>query len=105
PQGDGGDGFRKSALRTRFLLNPSYATRCETCGFHTKREVPMNRNIAGILITMSILATSLGTAQAQNTAAIDAALRGAVERKDIPGVVGLVTDRQRVIYQGAFGVA
>ena len=32
-------------------------------------------------------------------------LRGAVERKDVPGVVALVTDRQRVLYQGAFGVA
>ena len=38
-------------------------------------------------------------------AAIDASLRGAVERKDVPGVVALVTDRQRVLYQGAFGVA
>jgi CubicO group peptidase (beta-lactamase class C family) len=65
----------------------------------------MNRNIAGVTLTMSILATSLGSAQAQNTGAIDAALRGAVERKDVPGVVALVTDRQRVIYEGAFGVA
>ena len=29
----------------------------------------------------------------------------AVERKDVPGVVALVTDRERVLYQGAFGVA
>ena len=65
----------------------------------------MNRNIAGVTLTMSILATSLGSAQAQNTGAIDAALRGAVERKDVPGVVALVTDRRGVIYQGAFGVA
>jgi len=65
----------------------------------------MNRNIAGVTLTMSILATSLGSALAQNTGAIDAALRGAVERKDVPGVVALVTDRQRVIYEGAFGVA
>src|SRR4029077_15618886 len=36
---------------------------------------------------------------------MDAALRGAVERKDVPGVVALVTDRRRVLYQGAFGVA
>ena len=65
----------------------------------------MNRNIAGVILTMSILAPSLGSAQAQNTGAIDAALRGAVERKDVPGVVALVTDRRGVIYQGAFGVA
>ncbi len=32
-------------------------------------------------------------------------LRAAVERKDVPGVVALVTNRDRVLYQGAFGVA
>jgi CubicO group peptidase (beta-lactamase class C family) len=55
-----------------------------------------------------VLAASLGTLRAQNSpgsAAIDASLRDAVERKDVPGVVALVTDRQRVLYQGAFGVA
>ena len=49
-----------------------------------------------------------GTASAQNSpgsAAIDTSLRAAVERKDVPGVVALVTDRERVLYQGAFGVA
>ena len=49
-----------------------------------------------------------GTASAQTApgnAAIDASLRGAVERKDVPGVVALVTDREHVLYQGAFGVA
>jgi len=38
-------------------------------------------------------------------AALDASLRGAIERKDVPGVVALVTDCDRVLYQGAFGVA
>jgi CubicO group peptidase (beta-lactamase class C family) len=38
-------------------------------------------------------------------AALDASLRGAVERKDVPGVVALITDRAHVLYQGAFGVA
>ena len=69
----------------------------------------MNRKTAGIVVTMGIvLAASFGTGGAQNSpgsAAIDASLRGAVERKDVPGVVALVTDRQRVLYQGAFGVA
>ena len=49
-----------------------------------------------------------GTAGAQNSpgsTALDASLREAVERKDVPGVVALVTDRERVLYQGAFGVA
>jgi CubicO group peptidase (beta-lactamase class C family) len=54
------------------------------------------------------LGASAGAAFAQNStagSAIDASLRGAVERKDVPGVVALVTDRQHVLYQGAFGVA
>jgi CubicO group peptidase (beta-lactamase class C family) len=38
------------------------------------------------------------------SAAIDASLRSAVERKDVPGVVALVVNRDRVLYQGAFGV-
>jgi len=37
--------------------------------------------------------------------AIDASLRAAVERQDVPGVVALVTGRERVLYSGAFGVA
>ena len=36
---------------------------------------------------------------------IDEAMRGAVERKDVAGVVVMAADRKRVIYQGAFGVA
>jgi CubicO group peptidase (beta-lactamase class C family) len=39
------------------------------------------------------------------SAALDASLRAAVERKDVPGVVALVVDRDRVLYQAAFGVA
>jgi methyl acetate hydrolase len=58
---------------------------------------------------MSVLVTAqAGTASAQNSpvgAALDASLRGAVERKDVPGVVTLVTDRDRVLYKSAFGVA
>ena len=69
----------------------------------------MNRKIVGIVVSMGIvLAASAGAARAQNSpqgTGIDAALRDAVERKDVPGVVALVTDRRRVLYQGAFGVA
>ena len=69
----------------------------------------MNQKIAGIGVGMGImLAASAVAVRAQNSptsAGIDAALRGAVERKDVPGVVALVTDRRRVLYQGAFGVA
>lgn len=38
-------------------------------------------------------------------AALDASLREALERSDVPGVVALVADRERVLYRGAFGVA
>jgi CubicO group peptidase (beta-lactamase class C family) len=69
----------------------------------------MNRKTAGIVFTIGIIGAALnGTATAQNSpgsAAIDTSLRGAVERKDVPGVVALITDRDRVLYQGAFGVA
>ena len=68
----------------------------------------MNRRTAGIVVALAIVAAGLGgAAHAQNSsgaAAIDASLRGAVERKDVPGVVALVVDKQRVLYQGAFGV-
>src|SRR6266700_2024453 len=69
----------------------------------------MTRKSVGVIVVMaSVLAVSVGNALAQNSparAAIDASLRGAVERNEVPGVVALVTDRQRVLYQGAFGVA
>ena len=69
----------------------------------------MNRNTAGIVFAIGVAAAAFaGTARAQNSpaiAALDASLRGAVERKDVPGVVALVTDRKGVVYQGAFGVA
>jgi methyl acetate hydrolase len=69
----------------------------------------INRKVAGMVATLGVaVAAMAGSASAQNTtgsAAIDASLRGAVERKDVPGVVALVTDRDRVLYQGSFGVA
>src|SRR3954470_4279641 len=69
----------------------------------------MNRRAAGIVCTISVAVAALaGSANAQNStrsAALDASLRGAIERKDVPGVVALVTDRERVLYQNAFGVA
>jgi methyl acetate hydrolase len=78
-------------------------------GNASDREAFMNREIIGTVMSMGIvLAASAGVTHAQNSqggTAIDAVLRGAVERKDVPGVVALVTDRRRVLYQGAFGVA
>src|SRR5438874_4717779 len=78
-------------------------------GRWVKREAFMNRKMVGMVFGIGIaLAASTGAVRAQNSAAgagIDTALRVAVERKDVPGVVALVTDRRRVLYQGAFGVA
>jgi methyl acetate hydrolase len=69
----------------------------------------MSRRAAGVIFTMIIVVAGLAdTASAQNSpagAALDTSLRGAVERKDVPGVVALITDRDRVLYQSAFGVA
>src|SRR5262245_8596367 len=44
-------------------------------------------------------------ARAQQPLAIDEALRSAVDRGEVPGVVAMAADRSRVIYQGAFGLA
>jgi CubicO group peptidase (beta-lactamase class C family) len=69
----------------------------------------MNRKTAGLVFTMGVVvAASAGSVSAQTSpksAALDANLRAAVERKDVPGVVALVVDRDRVLYQSAFGVA
>src|SRR6516164_7916685 len=69
----------------------------------------MSRDIAGRVVAVAIvLAASVGSSCAQSSqasAGIDAALRTAVERNDIPGVVALVTDRRHVLYQGVFGLA
>src|SRR6267142_1144567 len=58
---------------------------------------------ASLLLVTFFTASRLVAAQGDT--AIDAILRAAVERKDVPGVVALVTNRDRVVYQGAFGVA
>jgi methyl acetate hydrolase len=69
----------------------------------------MHRKTVEFVLTVGVTMAALaGAASAQNSsgkATIDASLRGAVEHKDVPGVVALVTDRQRVLYEGAFGVA
>jgi CubicO group peptidase (beta-lactamase class C family) len=51
-----------------------------------------------------VLFTARALAQ-PSTARIDDALRTAIARGDVPGVVALVTDRNGVVYRGAFGVA
>jgi methyl acetate hydrolase len=61
--------------------------------------------IAGIAVAFAASAGAVCAQSSPGGLAIDTALRGAVERKDVPGVVALVTDRRRVLYRGAFGVA
>lgn len=46
-----------------------------------------------------------GVAPTARMAAIDAVLRQAVDRGDVPGVVAVATDRDAIIYSGAFGRA
>jgi len=68
----------------------------------------MNKTAEMVVTAAVAVAAMAGTASAQNPkggAAIDASLRSAVERKDVPGVVALITDREHVLYQNAFGVA
>ena len=69
----------------------------------------MTIRAAELVLTVGVAVAALtAPAVAQNSsggAAIDTSLKSAVERKDVPGVVALVTDRKGVIYQGVFGVA
>jgi methyl acetate hydrolase len=69
----------------------------------------MNRKAVEMVFAVGVTVAALtGAANAQNSPAsgpIDASLLGAVEHKDVPGVVALVTNRERVLYVGAFGVA
>src|SRR5437870_885533 len=84
---------------------PDYAGGSLTHGSYVG-GILMNRSTIAVLVMMPItFSLFAGAASAQNsTALIDQALRTAVERKDVPGVVALVTNRERVLYQGAFGV-
>ena len=66
----------------------------------------MKRVFAAATFAVAIsVAVFVAPAMAQpRIAAIDDALRTAVERGNVPGVVALVTDRNGVVYRGAFGV-
>jgi len=68
----------------------------------------MNKTAEIVLAAGVAVAALAGTASAQNSpesVALDGSLRGAVERKDVPGVVALIAGREGVLYEGAFGVA
>lgn len=69
----------------------------------------MDRKMTGMDFTTdagsAALDATTNPSPSREAAALDASLRSAVDRKDVPGMVALVTDRERVLYQGAFGVA
>jgi CubicO group peptidase (beta-lactamase class C family) len=72
------------------------------------KEASMNKTaefVAGAAVAMAALTGDASAQNSQAGAALDAGLRAAVERKDVPGVVTLVTDRDHVLYRSAFGVA
>jgi CubicO group peptidase (beta-lactamase class C family) len=67
----------------------------------------MHRGTVRSIAILTLMLSPTAAVLAQNgpgSAAIDASLRAAVERKDVPGAVALVVNRDRVLYQGAFGV-
>ena len=59
-------------------------------------------------VTLSTLIVTTGAAQSQLSSvrhdAIDAYLREAVERSDVPGLVALITGAEGELYRGAFGL-
>jgi CubicO group peptidase (beta-lactamase class C family) len=69
------------------------------------RKAAGNVFAAGAVFAAMMTAAPLSAQNSPGNAALDASLRGAVERKEVPGVVALVTDREHVLYQSAFGVA
>jgi CubicO group peptidase (beta-lactamase class C family) len=57
---------------------------------------------------MTLLGSSMVlpfAANAQQPPSLDDAMRRAVERRDVAGVVVMAADRKQILYQGAFGVA
>jgi methyl acetate hydrolase len=57
---------------------------------------------------MTLLGSSMVlpfAANAQQPPSLDDAMRRAIERKDVAGVVVMAADRKQILYQGAFGVA
>jgi methyl acetate hydrolase len=57
---------------------------------------------------MTLLGSSMVlpfAANAQQSPSLDEAMRRAIERKDVAGVVVMAADRKQILYQGAFGAA
>ena len=66
----------------------------------------LRRAAFAIVILLGVLGVTAATAPARSTpASLDAAIKAAVERTHVPGVVAMAADRHRIIYQGAVGLA
>lgn len=61
--------------------------------------------ITAVMLTAITHAQQPASRVTRAPAAIDKVLEDAVARGDVPGVVAMVTDRNRVLYQGVFGLA
>jgi len=59
-----------------------------------------------IVSVLTVLGAAVSTAPEKSSPAVlDAALRAALEKNHIPGAIVVATDRQRVFYRNAFGMA
>ena len=56
-----------------------------------------------LLVHLTAAAPALPTISEQGRAALSAFLRGAIARGDVPGIVALVVNPERVLYQEAVG--
>jgi CubicO group peptidase (beta-lactamase class C family) len=69
-----------------------------------KRREFMTLLGGSMVLPFAAQSTAPTNALAQQAPSLDAAMRAAVERKDVAGVVVMAADRKHTIYQGAFGV-
>ena len=69
-----------------------------------KRREFMTLLGGSMVLPFAAQSTAPTKALAQQAPSLDAAMRAAVERKDVAGVVVMAADRKHTIYQGAFGV-
>jgi len=63
------------------------------------------REVGGLMIGAPLASASGAASAAPASVTLDDAMRGGMEANGIPGVVAFATDRNRVLYQGAFGLA
>src|SRR5690242_20226500 len=63
------------------------------------------RELGGLMIGAPLAAASGAAAAAPATTSLDDTMHSALAVSGVPGVVVAATDRNRVLYRGAFGVA